>query len=187
MSDGGSVAIDGGVVVVAGPPGMPARLLFLQDTSSSFADGGRRPLFSAVFSIPPNSSVPPMRVQSFALQIPSPTAVTHIRMEGSSLLARCQNDNLAPQWNGSFHLQISQPDGGALRPAGGILRCHRTPGGTTPCDDGFTFTTTIPAGALAVGQYTADFLLGSTCTTTLWAGSADFLIGESITMVTQYP
>ncbi len=196
-ADGGSAAIDGGVVVVAGPqgpqgiagpPGLSPRLVFVEDTSSTFADGGRRPLVSLAYSISPWSTVPAPVVQSFVFSVGS-LSTTVVRMEGRSLSSNCQNDNLAPQWNGDLELQISFPDGGSPVPAGGILRCDRRavsgPGGF--CDDGFAFTATVPAGALAVGEYRGAFILGRACTTTMWPGNAAYSIGEAVTLVTQFP
>lgn len=196
-ADGGTAILDGGVVLVAGPrgaqgppgpPGLSPRLIFVEDTSSTFADGGRHPLLSLVYSIPPNSSVAAPVVQSFVLPIESPTT-TVIRMEGRALASNCQNDTSAPRWNGDLTLFISLPDGGSPVPAGGVLRCDRraVSGAGNPCDDGFVFTTTIPSGALATGEYRAAFVLGQSCTTTLWAGSADYFVGEAVTLVTQYP
>ncbi len=172
----------------SGPAGADARLVYLDDTSSPFSDAGVHLLYSAVVPLPVWSTTGPAVVETFTIPIPSTTATTLIHFEGDALSSSCSNGGGAGAgWSGALALFIKPTGGGATINVGGITRCNHLTTAGNLCDDGFVFKATIPAGALPVGTYQAEFQLGQACTTTMYPGGAAYSVGHAITQVTQYP
>jgi hypothetical protein len=182
----GAPGVQGGIGPAGTTPVSPvAELLYVKDTATSLVGSGEGLLSKSVALPVWTTEVAP--VLTFPVTVADASSTFVIRLDATGIGAACQTDATSASTSWQLSMSFKNTSTGDEFPVRGVQVCaDRTSIYNAYCADGFTFTATIPPGAIPSGSYEGRLSVGGSCSTTMWTGSASWSIGPGVLLVTRY-